>query len=466
LFAAASLMTQLKSTHMNRKCILLLAMILPVFSTVKSQQQQVGNSMVGDMGHGFYWAGLSHVWSANQNGYAILQNNNGAYTLINKANTGDGYIGFRVANQDKAVITNAGNMGIGTTAPQQRLEVAGGHIRINSVNAMLEAVPGQSLIIRQSGQGNMHFDGQNYLFFRDANAKNKLFFNFTNGQMVMGGTTLAYGQSNMLFQIANTTAFSNTNYSGTGAASIENAFGTGLVINNQFNNNTGTGLDITSGNAGQYAIRAFGKIQLSSFMNNGNRFLMVDNNGDVSAVNATPASNSFNEIYVGPPGSGGNSSVAPYRIRSAAGLFQIQRNNGTNNGTDGYYQNSLEIKQDNSVWVNGAGKSANQLALVVLGKISGNEVALCLDKTNCFPDYVFDEKYPLLPVAELEKYIAVNKHLPNIPSAKEVEAVGSVNAKEMLLKLLEKVEELSLYTIDLHKKTEALSKENAALENK
>ncbi len=62
------------------------------------------------------------------------------------------------------------------------------------------------------------------------------------------------------------------------------------------------------------------------------------------------------------------------------------------------------------------------------------------------PDYVFYDDYKLRSLLELQKYIEENGHLPNIPSAKQMEKEG-VLLKEMNLKLLEKIEELTLYLL-------------------
>ena len=74
--------------------------------------------------------------------------------------------------------------------------------------------------------------------------------------------------------------------------------------------------------------------------------------------------------------------------------------------------------------------------------------------TLSVPDYVFEDDYQLMGLDELEAFVATEKHLPNIPSAKEVQA-GGLNMTEMQLKLLEKVEELTLYTIDQQKVIDA-----------
>ncbi len=70
-----------------------------------------------------------------------------------------------------------------------------------------------------------------------------------------------------------------------------------------------------------------------------------------------------------------------------------------------------------------------------------------VDGTTHLPDYVFEEDYPLLTIAELENYIAQNKHLPNVPSADEVIRNG-LNLSQMVPILLEKTEENTLYIID------------------
>jgi hypothetical protein len=84
-------------------------------------------------------------------------------------------------------------------------------------------------------------------------------------------------------------------------------------------------------------------------------------------------------------------------------------------------------------------------------------------QVTSFPDYVFDRKYKLLPISELENYLNLNKHLPNVPSAKEVEASG-LPLGELQRISLEKTEELYLYVIELNKKFEEQNKKINKLE--
>jgi hypothetical protein len=67
-----------------------------------------------------------------------------------------------------------------------------------------------------------------------------------------------------------------------------------------------------------------------------------------------------------------------------------------------------------------------------------------------WPDYVFQDEYELLTIEELEEEIEDKGHLPGLPSAQEVEANG-FHLADMQKRVLEKVEELTLYTIEQQK---------------
>jgi hypothetical protein len=94
--------------------------------------------------------------------------------------------------------------------------------------------------------------------------------------------------------------------------------------------------------------------------------------------------------------------------------------------------------------------------LAVGGKIVAEEVVVKLQSN--WPDYVFESKYQLPALSELEKFIALNKHLPDVPSAEEVKENG-VKVGEMESVLLKKIEELTLYVIEANKRIDALQNE-------
>ena len=78
-------------------------------------------------------------------------------------------------------------------------------------------------------------------------------------------------------------------------------------------------------------------------------------------------------------------------------------------------------------------------------------------------DFVFEESYPLAKLEDVEKHIKAKKHLPEIASAKEMEKEG-VNIGEFQIKLLQKIEELTLYSIEQNKKLKQLEDKNSSLE--
>jgi hypothetical protein len=96
--------------------------------------------------------------------------------------------------------------------------------------------------------------------------------------------------------------------------------------------------------------------------------------------------------------------------------------------------------------------------LAVEGKIGAREIQVTLQ--NPWPDYVFNKNYRLRSISGLEKYIQQYNHLPGLPSAEEVSKNNGVELGAMNAKLVEKVEELTLYIIELNKKIEKLEAEH------
>lgn len=90
--------------------------------------------------------------------------------------------------------------------------------------------------------------------------------------------------------------------------------------------------------------------------------------------------------------------------------------------------------------------------LAVNGKVNCKEVEVTL---SGWSDYVFDQSYKLKSLYEVENFINTNKHLPDVPSEKEVLSNG-INLGKMDAILLQKIEELTLYVIQLKKENDQL----------
>ena len=112
----------------------------------------------------------------------------------------------------------------------------------------------------------------------------------------------------------------------------------------------------------------------------------------------------------------------------------------------------------------GVGTLTPDAKLAVNGDIHAKEVRV--DVTGALaPDYVFEKDYELPSLTEVHAYIKLHKHLPEVPSAMEMEEQG-LELKAMNLLLLKKVEELTLHAISQEQKIDALEKAMKTLEAK
>ncbi|WP_420316013.1 hypothetical protein [Ekhidna sp.] len=117
------------------------------------------------------------------------------------------------------------------------------------------------------------------------------------------------------------------------------------------------------------------------------------------------------------------------------------------------------VKSDGSVGIGTTNPDPNFM-LSVNGSIRSKEVKV---ETN-WSDFVFYDNYELRTLEEVEQHINENGHLPDIPSEAEVTENG-INLGEMNAKLLQKIEELTLYLIEQNKKIQRLEEEVSTLKN-
>jgi hypothetical protein len=145
------------------------------------------------------------------------------------------------------------------------------------------------------------------------------------------------------------------------------------------------------------------------------------------------------------------------RIETKGGhlLFNRRGNSSIRANDDlSFRTNSVErirITKDGNVGIGTANTQGYMLA--VKGKIIAEEVKIIASVPSS--DYVFEPDYPLMPLGELEQFVANKKHLPEVPSAVEFSENG-YSIGEMDDLLLRKIEELTLYIIQQQKEIDAL----------
>ena len=124
--------------------------------------------------------------------------------------------------------------------------------------------------------------------------------------------------------------------------------------------------------------------------------------------------------------------------------FNIMEDGGDGFHGSGFGAARLTVMPGGNV---GIGTSNPQAKLAVEGNILAKEIKIKTDIN--VPDYVFEPDYNLKSLEEIESYVKANKHLPEIPSAKQIQADG-LDLAEMNLLLLKKVEEMTLQLIQMN----------------
>jgi hypothetical protein len=170
-------------------------------------------------------------------------------------------------------------------------------------------------------------------------------------------------------------------------------------------------------------------------------------NGEIRAYNG--ANSLMDDGFVRISAGGGtNGSVKSYiELSGYSTIPDMDRNIVI--GTSG--NERLRIDKNGNI---GIGTTNPTSKLTVAGDINSREVKVTVDAGA---DFVFEKDYNLPSLASLDTYIKENKHLPEIASAKEMQANG-INLSEMNIKLLQKIEELTLYVIEQNKEIKELKK--------
>lgn len=177
--------------------------------------------------------------------------------------------------------------------------------------------------------------------------------------------------------------------------------------------------------------------------------LAIQNDGGEVTVGARTTINKSGEALAL---NGNNAGMSFYQN----GAFRSFINQSASELYVGVNAGNLHLDATGQVAIGNVIPAASAYKLTVTGKIICEELKVKL-VSSIWPDYVFDKKYKLKSLSEVEQFILKNKHLPNIPSAAEVEKNG-IEVGDMQKKMMEKIEELTLYIIDLQKQIDEFKK--------
>ncbi|MGJ8734072.1 MAG: hypothetical protein ACSHW4_13030 [Cellulophaga sp.] len=199
----------------------------------------------------------------------------------------------------------------------------------------------------------------------------------------------------------------------------------------------------------------------SIFWHNGtyNRYLTILDNGNVGIGKKNPS----RKLDVN-----GSIAAQDFFTVQKAGSYLIALNgeeHGVIHGRNASFEKKFTISSNGNSYLNGGnvgiGTISPDAKLTVAGNIHSREVKVTV---NAGADFVFKEGYNLPTLKFVDEYIKKNKHLPDVPSEKEMIASGLLLAK-MNIKLLQKIEELTLYAIEQQKEIDKQSKDVAELKS-
>jgi hypothetical protein len=187
------------------------------------------------------------------------------------------------------------------------------------------------------------------------------------------------------------------------------------------------------------------------------------NNGGVQAG----ASQFYYDETLKTVGIGTSSPVFPFEIKAGTTqaflqpVYNTEVRFGSNAHPFAIYSGGSErVKIDLSGNVGiGTSSPCPDCKLAVNGKIRAKQVVV----DTGWSDFVFDNNYKLMPLQELERFIRENRHLPDIPTEADVKENG-ISVGDISAKLLQKIEELTLYVIELKKENEAVRSELSVLQ--
>jgi hypothetical protein len=380
-------------------------------------------------------------------------------------------------SSNRMYFTPAGNIGIGIADPTSKLHITGGTDASLTANGyiMLGTDAGQNLVFDnneiqsrndsafadlfiQSEGGKTQFGKSSESNIEIENTSIQALFNGSNETLILQGAAGGKIRLGNGFDFANTKLHIST---GVDAGLAVNQSGYMMIGMSNAENLVFDNNEILARNSGVastlFLARDGSKVQLGNgteatgtklHITSGNDAGLTDNLSGYIMMGSQAGSNMVldnNEIQAR-----NNGVAANITLQNSGGNVYI--------GDVSNFTNSHRLGVDGNAVITGAVRIGTTVTpagykLAVDGKAICTELLVRLVPN--WPDYVFTKNYSLLSIPELEDFIRKNNHLPNIPAAKTIEAAG-LNIGEMQKLQMEKIEELTLYIIELKKEIELL----------
>ncbi|WP_338195628.1 hypothetical protein [Flagellimonas marinaquae] len=354
----------------------------------------------------------------------------------------------------------SGTVGIGTLTPDTNyaLDINGSlnATEINVTNLLVGGSPMQSSPWNLNGNNIFYSSGNVGIGTNTPNYELDIAGTLNATNILVNGTPLENSSSPW------TTTGSDISFT-TGDVDVATLNATEILLNGTTLVSSpwivsGNDLSYTSGNIGigtaasGYALDVAGTINATNFLVNGSPL----------SSGSSPWTTSGNDISYATGNVGIGTAASGYALDVA----------GTINATN-FLVNGAPLSSGSSPWTTsgndisyatgnvGIGTSNTQgYMFAVAGSMVAESVKVELEGN--WPDFVFEKNYTLLSLKEVEAFINKNGHLPNVPSAEEIKNNG-IDLGEMDATLLQKIEELTLHSIQQQKEIESLKEINQKL---
>lgn len=413
--------------------------------------------------------------------WSLAGNNIASTDFIGSTNSEP--LNFKTDNVQKMILTANGRLGIGTTAPASGFHLLGGSDAGQTIpNLILQRADAST----QNATFSMGISNGAWAGITGI-APGSVFFKNTKGDMVFSSNNTS---PQMIIRNNGTMGVNNLNPQGQfDVLNLSTANGAGQKIGvyskaphmGIFGLATSADKTFTEEGVRLGWKEAIGILGQGFYVTGGGQGKMIGVVGTANSANPQDNIGVFGEAKTGTESNIGVIGISRPAVNTTQGKYNVgvlaevgQNTLATSwnaalsatapvaaNHYAGHFDGNVVVETGN-VKIGNTSTPTGYKLFVEQGILT-EKVKVALASSAAWADYVFAKDYKLQPLAEVEKFVIENKHLPNIPSAANL-AKDGLDLGQMQAKQMEKIEELTLYLIELNKKVTLLEQKNAILE--